>query len=73
VRSVRESSVRLLQGILARGERVGAFEVADPFLVAAAIGAMGIRVAEWWEPGGEQTADEVADVYAALALKLVAK
>lgn len=73
VRTVRESSVRLLQGVLARGERLGAFVIADPFLVAAAIGAMGIRVAEWWEPGGEHTADEVADAYAALALKMVAK
>jgi AcrR family transcriptional regulator len=71
VRAVRESSVRLLQGVLARGERVGAFAIADSFLVAAAIGAMGIRVAEWWEPGGEHSADEVADVYAELALKLV--
>ena len=78
VRTVRDSSVRLLQGVLARGERLGAFEVVDPFLVAAAIGAMGIRVAEWWEPGGEHSAsehsaDQVADVYAELALKLVAK
>ena len=72
VRAVREASVRLLQGVLIRGERVGAFELADPFLIAAAIGAMGIRVAEWWEPGGDYTADEVADVYAELALKLVA-
>jgi AcrR family transcriptional regulator len=72
VRNVRESSVRVLQSVLARGERLGVFEVVDPFLVAAAIGAMGIRVAEWWEPGGEHTADQVADVYAELALKLVA-
>jgi AcrR family transcriptional regulator len=71
VRAVRESSVRLLQGVLARGERVGAFVIADSFLVAAAIGAMGIRVAEWWEPNGDYTADQVADVYAELALKLV--
>jgi AcrR family transcriptional regulator len=73
VRAVRDSSVRLLQGVLARGERVGAFQLADPFLVAAAIGAMGIRVAEWWQPGADFTADQVADVYAELALKLVAK
>jgi hypothetical protein len=32
---------------------------------------MGIRVAEWWEPNGDYTADQVADVYAELALKLV--
>ncbi|MGN6474694.1 MAG: TetR/AcrR family transcriptional regulator [Mycobacteriales bacterium] len=73
VRAVRDSSVRLLQSVLARGERVGAFQITDSFLVAAAIGAMGIRVAEWWEPGGEHTADQVADVYAELALKLVTK
>lgn len=73
VRAVRDSSVRLLQGVLVRGERVGVFAVTDDFLVAAAIGAMGLRVAEWWQPEGDYTADEVADTYAELALKLVAK
>ena len=37
----------------------------------AAVGAMGIRVADWWHPDLGVTADEVADAYAAFAVKLL--
>jgi AcrR family transcriptional regulator len=71
VRAVREESVRLLEGILSRGSRLGVFTVHDPFLTAAAIGAMGLRVAEWWEPGASYTAEQVGDYYAELAVRMV--
>jgi hypothetical protein len=51
---------------------LGAFAMPDVYLTAAAIGAMGIRVAEWWVPGDDYTADQIAETYAELALKLVA-
>ncbi|MDX6285057.1 MAG: hypothetical protein QOG53_542 [Frankiales bacterium] len=70
VRAVRDESVRLLEGILSRGARLGVFVVPDTFLTAAAIGAMGLRVAEWWEPGADYTAEQVADYYADLAVKM---
>ncbi|HVT76029.1 MAG TPA: TetR/AcrR family transcriptional regulator [Acidimicrobiales bacterium] len=41
------------------------------WLAAAAIGGMGIRVANWFVPGGEYTVDEVADTYATFALRMV--
>jgi AcrR family transcriptional regulator len=72
VREVRTSAVRLLEGVLTRGQRLGAFAMPDVYLTAAAIGAMGIRVAEWWVPGDDYTADQIAETYAELALKLVA-
>jgi hypothetical protein len=37
----------------------------------AAIAAMGLRVSEWFEPGGPRSVDEVADTYAEFALKLL--
>jgi AcrR family transcriptional regulator len=41
------------------------------WLAAAAIGGMGIRVANWFNPVGDFTVDEVADRYAAFALRMV--
>jgi hypothetical protein len=40
-------------------------------LAVAAIAAMGLRVSEWFEPGGSRTVDEVAGTYAEFALKLL--
>ena len=41
------------------------------WLAAAAIGGMGIRVANWYDPDGEYTVDEVADRYATFAERIV--
>jgi AcrR family transcriptional regulator len=43
----------------------------NDWLAAAAIGGMGIRVANWFSPDGDYTVDEVADTYAAFALRIV--
>jgi hypothetical protein len=40
-------------------------------LAVAAIGAMGMRVAEWWSPDLEMSIDHVADTYAGFAVKLL--
>lgn len=41
------------------------------WLAAAAIGGMGIRVANWFDPDGDYGVDEVADRYALFAMRLV--
>jgi AcrR family transcriptional regulator len=41
------------------------------WLAAAAIGGMGIRVANWFDPDGDFSVDAVADRYAAFALSIV--
>lgn len=41
------------------------------WLAAAAIGGMGIRVANWFDPEGDYTVDEVADRYATFAMSIV--
>jgi AcrR family transcriptional regulator len=43
----------------------------DDWLAAAAIGGMGIRVANWFSPEGDFTVDEVADRYAEFAMSIV--
>jgi AcrR family transcriptional regulator len=41
------------------------------WLAAAAIGGMGIRVANWFDPEGDFAVDEVADRYAEFAVSIV--
>ena len=54
-----------------RGQRLGEFGGADPVLAVAAIGAMGIRVADWWNPALGLSVDELAETYAGFALRIV--
>jgi AcrR family transcriptional regulator len=70
--AVRHESERLLMEVAQRGVDLGAFTCPDAWLAAAAIGGMGIRVAIWFRPGSRFSADEVADAYAELALKMLA-
>lgn len=67
---VRDDAERTLRELVDRGVRLGAFDVGDTFLAAAAIGAMGIRAAAWFRRG-THTVDEVVDGYAELALRIV--
>jgi AcrR family transcriptional regulator len=71
VLAVRLDANRILLDVVERGQRLGAFAPGDPMLVVAAIGAMGIRVAEWWHPEIGVSADELASTYAEFARKLV--
>lgn len=68
---VRRQSVQLLVDVIERGIELGAFRPPHPWLAAAAIGGMGLRVAEWFTPEFELGADEVAEAYAQFALGIV--
>jgi AcrR family transcriptional regulator len=68
---VRHDSEQIFQQVIERGARLGVFEAERPWLVVAAIGAMGIRVAEWWEPARGFTVEEVEDEYAEFAVRIV--
>lgn len=46
------------------------FHVEDVLVTSFAIINMGIRMAEWFQPDGRLTAEEVADDHAALALRM---
>jgi len=69
--NIRLESERLFADVVNRGQRLGVFAPVDPLLAVAAIGAMGIRVAEWWDPELGPTAEEVADTYAGFATRML--
>jgi len=71
VLAIRLDASRLFLDIVERGQRLGAFTEVDPMLAVAAIGAMGIRVAEWWSPDSGSTIAEVEETYASFACKLM--
>ena len=68
---VREQSTRFFLDIVARGIADGTFRVPDPWLAVAAIGGMGIRLAEWYTPDSGFSIEQVADAYAEFALGLL--
>ena len=72
VMAVRLASERMFLDVVTRGMEGGQFHCPDAWLAVAAIGAMGLRVAEWFDPGGPRPAHEVAGAYAEFTLKLLA-
>jgi len=68
---VRDETVKLMTDVIDRGARLGVFDVVDTHLSVMAIGAMGIRAAEWWTPESRHTKDHVADTYAEFAVRLL--
>lgn len=72
VLAIRLDAERMFLDVIERGQRLGDFGSADPVLAVAAIGAMGMRVADWWHSEVGVSAEELADTYAAFALRLVA-
>ena len=71
VMQVRTTTVHIISDAIERGVRRRIFDVPDVYLAAAAIGAIGIRVAEWYTPDSGFSVDEVADVYSLFALRLL--
>ncbi|SCL28752.1 DNA-binding transcriptional regulator, AcrR family [Micromonospora pallida] len=72
ITAVRLDSERLFLDVVNRGRQLGAFGAeVDPLIAVAAIGAMGIRVAEWWNPTLGITVDDLADQYATLARNML--
>ena len=71
VLAIRLDANRMFIDVVERGQRLGAFAPVDPMLAVAAIGAMGIRVAEWWHPDVGLSVDEVEETYATFARKLL--
>jgi AcrR family transcriptional regulator len=72
VMAIRDNSTQMIVDVIARGCEEGAFHCDDVWLAGAAIGAMGIRVAEWFEPAGPISVEAVAAHYAEFALKMLA-
>lgn len=69
--AARSESERLLTGAIARGIELGRFSTPDAWLAAAAIGGMGLRVANWFVPHSSRSAEVVADTYVEFALRIL--
>ena len=52
------------------GADAGLFKVEDASVTTFAIINMGIRIAEWFTPGGRLSAEQVADMHADMALRM---
>jgi AcrR family transcriptional regulator len=69
--AMRTENARILLDVIERGVRLNAFGTDEAFLAVHAIGAMGLRVAEWWTPDSPVSKDHVAITYGEFALKLL--
>jgi AcrR family transcriptional regulator len=69
--AIRSQSEKLMVDVIERGVRMGVFSTTDPFLDAKALGAMAMRLPEWWTPDSPRTREQIMDRYAGYALKLV--
>lgn len=67
---LRADCRKMLLDVLERGVKDGDFSVPHPHLAANAIGAMGLRVAYWYDPDQSYHRQQVADAYAEFAVRL---
>ena len=72
VMGIRLDSEQMFVDVVNRGMEAGEFHCEDAWLAVAAIGGMGLRVSEWFDPAGPRPAAEVGSAYADFALKLLA-
>jgi len=69
--AIRTESEQITISIIERGVQRGVFTSVDPLLDAKAIGAMGVRLPEWWTDDGSRTREQVIEHYVRIALKIV--
>jgi AcrR family transcriptional regulator len=71
VEAVRNQSGQMLLDVIKSGSNLGVFAISDPWLATAAIAAMGMRVAEWWDDRLGYCIDDVAAFHALMALRML--
>jgi AcrR family transcriptional regulator len=72
VLAVRNDAVQIMSDVVERGHRLGVFDAPEPWLAVAAVAAMGLRVAEWWDAQDHNfTVEQVAERYAQFAVRLL--
>jgi AcrR family transcriptional regulator len=69
--ALRNQAQELALGVIAHGVDAGVFHVPDVWLAAAAISAMGVRVASWFGSDQPYGRDQVAETYAEFATRIV--
>lgn len=71
IRGKRRSIQRVFDDAVTEGLEAGVFDCEHPREVSRAIVSMGTQVATWYHPGRGMTPEEVAAIYARMALRLV--
>jgi AcrR family transcriptional regulator len=71
VLAIRLDANQIFLDVVERGQRLAVFAPVNPMLAVAAIGAMGIRVAEWWRDDIDLTIGELEETYVSFAQKIV--
>jgi AcrR family transcriptional regulator len=72
VQRMRDAYEALVVGVLDGGVRAGRFKVPDLKLTAYCIIAQSTNVGIWYRPAGPLSLDEIAAIYAKVALRIVA-
>ena len=70
-RVLRNQSEAMFHEVVQRGIAQGVFDPPHAFVTVAAIGSMGMRVASWYQPEFELSPEELADVHAELAIRML--
>ena len=70
---LRDAYEHTLRNLLEAGCTSGEFTAPHPRLISYAILDMGIGVASWFRPDGPYTADEIAYVYADIAVGMASE
>ena len=68
---IRRAIEARARAVISDGVAAGLFNVPNPEVAALALLSLGIDVARWYREGRGWTADDIADQYAELALRLV--
>ena len=71
--ALRRQAEQLMHAVIERGVDDGVFEPPHAWVTLAAIGAMGMRVSFWYGGGQDLPIDQIADIHAELALRMMTR
>jgi AcrR family transcriptional regulator len=60
-----------MRHLVERGVAAGVFDTPDPRMAATALLSLGIDISRWYHEGGRWSPEDIADQYAAMALRIV--
>ena len=71
IQGIRHQIEDQIRRLVARGVKAGRFDTTDPRITAAALLSLGIDLSRWYRDGVRWTPEQIADQYAAMALRIV--
>ncbi|RAY17266.1 TetR family transcriptional regulator [Actinomadura craniellae] len=71
VYALRRETARMFLDEVSAGVAAGEFDVPDPAGTTRALTSLGIDVARWYDPAGARSPEEIAALYAHLALRML--